>query len=146
LVAFVVYQLPTYTNVSTATQFIFLKFYVSTVPPTVHAVAVNNSVVGVQEMSILLRFQVTATPSVNRNDIIWMFNRNLILNTITNLHDAGLSFSSNYLSLSIANINCNVSGRYELSATNVAGESNNYIQLIVDGMLNFISHLHMYNY
>ena len=112
---------------------ILFAFYISTVPPTVHALAVNNSVVGIQGMSALLRFQITATPSVNRNDIVWTFNRNLNLNTLTSLHGAGLSFSSYYLSLNITNINCNVGGRYELSASNIAGESSNYTELIVDG-------------
>ena len=103
-------------------------------PPTVQAVATNNMVVGVQGMSVVLRFEILqAHPSVDTNDIMWTFNENLTLNSLSDVYGAELSFSNDYLTLTINNLGCSNKGEYKVLASNSIGNSEDYIQLIVDG-------------
>ena len=56
-----------------------------------------------------------------------------MLNSLSLLNGARLSFSSDYYSLTISNVNCNSGGRYRLSASNTAGSDNDYIDLYLTG-------------
>jgi len=107
------------------------------VPPTVQAVATNNMVVGVQGMSVVLSFEILqAHPSVDINDIIWKFNENISLNSLSDVYGAELSFSSDYLTLTISDLGCSNKGEYKVLVSNSVGNSDDHIQLIVDGELN----------
>ena len=97
--------------------------------------------------SVTLRFIVT--PAVDRSGIRWTFEENTVLNSLSSLNGARLSFSSDYYSLTISNVNCNSGGRYRLSATNPAGSDTDYIDLYLVGeyacILNYI-YIYIYIY
>ena len=81
--------------------------------------------------SVTLRFVVT--PAVDRSGIRWTYEDSTVLNSLNTLNGARLSFSSDYYSLTISNVNCNSGGRYRLSASNTAGSDTDYIDLYLVG-------------
>ena len=85
--------------------------------------------------NVVLRFEIqNAIPEVQRNDIVWTYNGGITLNSLSQFNGAALSFSSDYLTLTISNINCNSGGRFGFSASNVAGSDSSYIDLYLIGM------------
>lgn len=85
--------------------------------------------------NVVLRFEIqNAIPAVQPNGIMWTYNEGTNLNPLSQLNGASLSFSSDYLTLTISNINCNSRGRYGFSASNVAGSDSSYTDLYLIGM------------
>ena len=82
--------------------------------------------------SVTLRFRVSPT-TVGCSDIRWTYDGSTVLNSLSSLNGARLSFSSDCYSLTISNVNCNSGGRYQLSATNAAGSDSDYIDLYLVG-------------
>lgn len=84
--------------------------------------------------SATLRFEIqNAIPTVQPSGIVWTHNGRTTLNSLSQLNGAGLSFSSDYLTLTISNINCNSKGRFQFTATNVAGSDSSYTDLYLIG-------------
>jgi len=84
-------------------------------------------------LSVVLRFEIViASPPIQLRNKVWTFERANI-NTLSSLNGATISFSADLLSLTILNVNCNNSGRYDLTVTNEAGNDNDYIDLFLIG-------------
>jgi len=81
---------------------------------------------------VTLRFRVSPT-TVGCSEISWTYEGSTVLNSLSSLNGASLSFSSDCYSLTISNVNCNSGGRYQLSATNSAGSDSDYIDLYLAG-------------
>ena len=84
-------------------------------------------------MSVVLRFEIViASPPIQLRNKVWTFEQTNI-NSLSSLNGATILFSADLLSLTILNVNCNNSGRYELAITNEAGNDNDYIDLFLIG-------------
>jgi len=82
----------------------------------------------------VLRFEIqNAIPTVQPSGITWTHDGGTNLNSLSQFNGATLSFSTDYLTLTISNINCNSEGRFGFSATNVAGSDSSYIDLYLVG-------------
>ena len=121
-------SLPTHQNIAIRDQLmcLFIPLFVISVS--------GNSVSASFGTNVVLRFEIqNAIPAVQPNGIVWTYNGGTILNSQSQLNGASLSFSSNYLTLTISNINCNSGGRFGFSASNVAGSDSSYIDLYLIG-------------
>lgn len=77
------------------------------------------------------------------NQIQWYFNNTLAIKYRTNLYGNILVFTSDLRSLTISSINYDIAGRISMTAQNAAGSDSDYIDLIIEGLLeycNAISH------
>ena len=82
----------------------------------------------------VLRFEIqNAIPAVQPSGITWTHNGRTNLNSLSQFNGASLSFSSDYLTLTISNINCNSGGRFGFTATNLAGSDSSYVDLYLIG-------------
>ncbi len=128
--------------------------YLTTVPPEVTSLAVNQRITVNESESATLSFSIEkASPVVMVSNIRWYYSANFALpllasgfefQEITNLTNrtskSNLTFSSDRLSLTIGNIvqaripgEETDAGRYFLQATNEAGSDNSYIDIAVNG-------------
>jgi len=79
---------------------------------------------------------LNANPPVQVFEIAWLFGNDVRLNLFPNgtiFQGTRLTFSEDYLSLELANINYNISGRITFQAQNAAGLSQDYVYIIVHG-------------
>ena len=82
----------------------------------------------------MLRFEVViASPPVQLRNKVWTYEQDTTINSLSSLNRATISFSTDLLSLTIINVNCNNSGRYELTISNEAGTDSDYIDLYLIG-------------
>ena len=110
------------------------------------------SVIGVEGNSSVLRFTViNAFPPVTIDNVRWLLNRKGIITDITNntmVDNNILTFESNsttqMYSLTISNIQPNYTSRFNLSVSNLAGVDTNFINLIVEGILNITFYAQMF--
>ena len=110
------------------------------------------SVIGVEGNSSVLRFAViNAFPPVTIDNVRWLLNRKGIITDITNntmVDNNILTFESNsttqMYSLTISNIQPNYTSRFNLSVSNLAGVDTNFIDLIVEGILNITCYAQMF--
>ena len=116
-------------------QLVFNLFYTFFILIPLFVISVSgNSVSASFGTNVVLRFEIqNAIPAVQPNGIVWTYNGGTTLNSRSQLNGASLSFSSNYLTLTISNINCNSGGRFGFSASNVAGSDSSYIDLYLIG-------------
>lgn len=85
-------------------------------------------------MSVVLMFEIViASPPVQLRNKIWTYEQDTVINSQRILNGATVSFSTDLLSLTILNVNCNNSGRYELTISNEAGTDSDYIDLFLIG-------------
>lgn len=97
-------------------------------------VAPPNSVSVPFGASVVLRFEIViASPPVQLRNKIWTYEQDTTINSLSSLNGATISFSTDLLSLTIINVNCNNSGRYELTISNEAGTDSDYIDLYLIG-------------
>ena len=117
-------------------------FSYTLVPPLV--VPESSSVIGVEGNSAVLRFIViNAFPPVAIDNVIWLLNREGNITDITNftmVDNNTLTFESNsttqMYSLTVGYIQPNYTSRFNLTVSNPAGVDTNFIDLIVEGILN----------
>ena len=113
---------------------LYLCFIVYVVPPVVYIEGSQTVLTALEHGTFQLSFEVLAAhPPVETSGITWRFNDVISLNDLSSLHGAELSFSADRRTLTITNINYNISGRYFLSAFNGAGRGSNFIYLNVEG-------------
>ena len=134
--------------------FVVTLIHVPTVPPVV--VAVNRSFVAVERQTVTISFLVEqAIPPVQPWNLQWLYssflnstspNGDNITNVTNRTLTSSFSFSafvnSTSISLTITNVQLagptggpTDDGRYFLVATNPAGSSSDYVDLVVEGML-----------
>ena len=102
----------------------------------------SSSVIGVEEMSTVLRFTITnAFPPVTNDNVRWLLNREGIITDITNatmVDNNTLTFEFNsttqMYSLTISDIQPNYTSRFNLSVSNPAGVDTDFIDFIVEGI------------
>ena len=103
-------------------------------PPVVYIEGSQTVLTALEHGTFQLSFEVLAAhPPVEASGITWRFNDVISLNDLSSLHGAELSFSADRRTLTITNINYNISGRYFFSAFNGAGRGSNFIYLNVEG-------------
>ena len=103
-------------------------------PPVVHIEASQSVVTALEHGTFQLSFEILAAhPPVEASGITWRFDDAILLNDLSSLNGAGLSFSADRRTLTITNINYNISGRYFFSAFNGAGRGSNFVFLNVEG-------------
>ena len=107
-------------------------------PEVVH-LAHNQTVTGIKGTSIELRFQIlNANPMVPANQIEWYFNDTLAIRNLSSLNGIEISFSPDYTTLTLMDIDYSMKGKYSLSAANVAGEDMDYIIVRIEGKFKLI--------
>ena len=113
--------------------------------PTVVSPVANRSITAIERNSVTLGFQIiNANPSVTANQIEWYFNNNVALRRLTSLHGNTLAFSRDFRTLTISNLNYNIAGRISVTARNLVGSSSDYVNLIIEGQLQFLlKHLYL---
>jgi len=108
-----------------------IVFYI--VPPFVRPVG-PAAVIAIEHESIQLSFEIlNAHPVVEASGITWRFNDAIILNDLTTLNGARLSFSSDRKTLIISNVTYDIEGQYFFSAFNGAGRGSNLLSVNVEG-------------
>ena len=114
--------------------------------------------VGIESESAILMFHIeSAIPSVLKSDIHWYYTASIIagnpdLMDITNSSSrtstSVLTFSEDLLTLNISNIvqsgEETDAGRYFLGASNPAGDSRNFIDLVINGEFSSYLICHFY--
>ena len=111
-------------------------YYIYIVPPVVQALGSQADVTALEHGTIQLSFEIlNAHPPVESSGITWRFNDQISLIGLSSLNEAGLLFSADRRTLTISDINYNISGRYFFSAFNGAGRGSNFITLNVEGSL-----------
>lgn len=107
-----------------------------TVAPLVRGLQ-NQSLTVREGYNLSLQFVIhDANPPVETFGISWFFGNDVRLNLFPNgtkFQGTTLTFSDDYLSLLLSNITYNISGRITLQADNAAGQSQDYINIIVHG-------------
>ena len=104
------------------------------VAPKVVNFAHNQMITGIKGTSIVLRFQIlNANPMVPANQIEWYYNDTLAIRNLSSLNGIEISFSPDYTTLTLINIDYVMKGKYSLSAANVAGEDMDYINVRIEG-------------
>lgn len=111
-------------------------FIILTVAPLVRGLQ-NQNLTVTEGSTVSLQFVIhDANPPVQTFEIAWLFGNDVRLNLFPNgtvFQGTRLTFSDDYLSLMLANITYNISGRITLQADNVAGQSQDYVNIIVHG-------------
>lgn len=103
-------------------------------PPVVQAIPQQNIFTALEYQSFQIRFEIlNARPTVVASGITWRFNDQILLNDLSTLNGAGLSFSTDKRRLTIANVNYNISGLYFFSAFNGAGRASTFVTVNVEG-------------
>ena len=108
------------------------------VPPTVQAG--QESIVGIQEMSVTLTFSISdASPEVQTENIQWTFrdlngnNINIPTNPLTTTFSNLMGvFSSDRLSLTLSGLTNDFEGMYVMTATNEAGSDSATVELVIE--------------
>ena len=129
-----------------------MLFCYTLVPPLV--VPESSSVIGVEGNSSVLRFTVmNAFPPVIIDNVRWLLIREGIITNITNnamVDNNILTFESNsttqMYSLTISNIQPNYTSRFNLSVSNPAGVDTNFIDFIVEGILNITCYVQVFTH
>ena len=102
-----------------------------TVVPLVRGLQ-NHSLIITEGSTQLLQFVIhDANPPVQTFGISWFFGNDVRLDLFPN--GTELMFSDDYLSLLLSDVTYNVSGRITLQAGNAAGQSQDYVDIIVHG-------------
>ena len=93
-----------------------------------------STVIAIEHQSIQLSFEVVnAHPEVESSGITWRFNDIIVLNDLTTLNGATLSFSSDKRTLTISDVTYEIQGQYFFSAFNGAGRGSNLLTVNVEG-------------
>ena len=104
--------------------------------------AVQERIVGIQEMSVTVAFVILdASPEVQAQNIRWTFTDlngnsfniptdNMMTNFSTNLTGV---FSGDRLNLTLSGLNNNFEGTYAMMATNEAGSGSSEVVLVIEG-------------
>ena len=114
-------------------------FYYLAVPPAV--VPVNRIVIGVEGMSAVLSYIINNSfPLVTDNNVRWLLTRQGATTDITNntmVDNNTLTFQYNMTTqmytLTISNIQPNYTSQFNLTVSNPAGVSTDFIEFIVEG-------------
>ena len=107
--------------------------------PTVVSPGANRTIAALQGDSVTLNFQIiNANPSVTADQIEWYFNDTMTLRYLTTLYGNTLAFSRDFRTLTISNLNYDIAGRISVTALNLVGSSNDYVNLIIEGTLMII--------
>ena len=108
------------------------------VAPTIVNTVINKTISALEGNSVTLQFQIiNANPSVTTNQIQWYFNNTLAIKYRTNLYGNILVFTSDLRSLTISSINYDITGRISITAQNIVGSDSNYVDLIIEGLLEY---------
>lgn len=108
----------------------------------------NYNLTVIEGTTVSLQFVIEdANPPVQTHEIVWLFGNDVRLNLFPNgtvFQGTRLTFSEDYLSVVLANITYNISGRITLQARNAAGQSQDHVNIIVHGkkFLHYISKKH----
>ena len=104
--------------------------------------AVQERIVGIQEMSVTVSFVILdASPEVQTQNIHWTFTDmngnsfniptdNMMTNFSTNLTGV---FSGDRLNLTLSGLNNNFEGTYTMLTTNEAGSDSSEVVLVIEG-------------
>lgn len=104
--------------------------------PTVVSPVANRRISALAGNSVTLNFQiVNANPSVTVGQIEWYFNDSLAIRHRTTLYGNTLAFSGDYRTLTISNLNYDITGRFSVTARNLVGSSSDYVDLTIEGYL-----------
>ena len=107
-----------------------------TVVPLVRGLQ-NHSLTITEGSTQLLQFVIhDANPPVQTFGISWFFGNDVRLDLFPNgtvFQGTELIFSDDYLRLLLSDVTYNVSGRITLQAGNAAGQSQDYVDIIVHG-------------
>ena len=113
--------------------------------------AVQERIVGIQEMSVTISFVILdASPEVQTQNIRWTFTDlngnsfniptdNMMTNFSTNLTGV---FSGDRLNLILSGLNNNFEGTYTMMATNEAGSDSSEVVLVIEGQCHPLLHIH----
>ena len=94
----------------------------------------QNVFIALEHQTFQLRYDIlNAHPTVLASGITWRFNDEITLNNLNTLNGAGLSFSSDRRTLTITNVNYDISGLYFFSAFNGAGRASTFVTVNVEG-------------
>ena len=84
-----------------------------------------------------IQFEIhNANPPVRWFEIVWLYREDTELNFLPNgtvVDGTTITFSNDYLMLTLTNITYNISGTIRFSANNVAGGASEYVNIIVHG-------------
>jgi len=84
-----------------------------------------------------IQFEIyNANPPVRWFEIVWLYGEDTELNFLPNgtvVDGTTITFSNDYLMLTLTNITYNISGTIRFSANNVAGGASEYVNIIVHG-------------
>ena len=107
-------------------------YFIFLAPPTVSANEPSSQLTGLIGFNVTISFSINAAPLVTPSDIEWIFQGSS--NEVTELlPKARYSFSEDKLSLTIHNIREEDEGQFTLIATNILGQDQASVQLVVDG-------------
>ena len=105
------------------------------VPPFVRPIG-PTVVTAIEHQSIQITFEIlNAHPLVEASGITWRYNDITVLNDLTTLNGATLSFSSDKRTLIISDVTYGIRGQYFFSAFNGAGRGSNLLTVNVEGKL-----------
>jgi len=108
--------------------------FLISVPPVVRAIPQQNTFTALEHQSFQIRFEIfNARPIVMASGITWRFNDLIQLDDLNMLNGAGISFSTDKRSLTITDVNYNISGLYFFSAFNGAGRASTFVTVNVEG-------------
>ena len=97
----------------------------------------NRNLTVIEGSAESLQFVIhNANPPVQTFEISWLFGNEVRLDLFPNgtvFQGTTLEFSEDYLNLVLVNITYNISGRITLRANNAAGQSQDYVNIIVHG-------------
>ena len=108
------------------------------VPPFVRPIG-PSTVIAIEHESVRISFEiVNAHPLVEASGITWRFNDATLLNDLSTLNGAVLSFTSDRRTLIISDVTYEIEGQYFFSAFNGAGRGSNLITVNVEGKYNVL--------
>ena len=111
---------------------LYSNYVIFPAPPTVSASEASTQLTALIGFNTTISFSVKAAPLVTPSDIEWLFRDSS--NEVTEiLSTERYSFSEDKLSLTISSIHEEHEGQFTLIATNVLGQDQASIQLVVDG-------------
>jgi len=114
----------------------YLNLCCNIVAPVVRSLQ-NRDFTVTEGSTAAIQFEIhNANPPVRRFEIVWLYGEDTELNFLPNgtvIDGTTITFSDDYLTLTLTNITYNISGRLEFSANNVAGRSTEYVDITVHG-------------
>ena len=110
--------------------------YLYAVVPEVRSLQ-NRDFTVTEGSTAAIQFEIhNANPPVRWFEIVWLYGEDTELNFLPNGTEVGgtiITFSEDYLTLTLTNITYNISGRLEFRASNIAGQSTEYVDITVHG-------------